>query len=82
MQVILSVLIHGLSAVQDILSVLIQDFSAVQVFFISANRRFSIVQELSGFFSHQCYYEVSVVQGSVVQGPSVYDSKPGKGVFN
>ena len=32
---------------------------------------FSAVQELSGFFGHQCYTEVSVVQGSVVQGPSV-----------
>ena len=29
------------------------------------------MQELSGFFSHQCYIEVSAVQGSVVQGSSV-----------
>ena len=54
------------------LSVLYQAFGIVQVIFINAIPRFSAVQELSGFFSHQRYIEVSAVQGSVVQGPSVY----------
>ena len=59
---------------QVILSALIQDLSTVQVFFISANPRFSVVQELSGTVGHQRYTEVSDVQGSIVQlqGHSVF----------
>ena len=53
-QVILSALIQVFSTVQFILSALIQDFSAVQVFFINANPRFCIEQDLfSGTFGHQ-----------------------------
>ena len=73
MQVILSAIIQGFSTVQVILSALIQDFSTVHVFFISAIPRFSSVQELSGFFGHQRYIEVSSVsvQVSIVRGPGV-----------
>ena len=68
MQGILSVLIQGFSAVKVNSSALNQDFSAEQVY-LSALHQGSVVstvQELSGFFGHQHYTEVSAVQGSVM----------------
>ena len=65
---LLSALIQGFSTVKVNLSALNQDFSAEQVH-LSALHQGSVVstvQELSGFFGHQRYTEVSAVQGSVM----------------